>query len=131
MEADLRAAFDLNERLGRADEISDVCAALAFFLTWSSRTDEAEELVARALSTVGDGDSPARCRLLSRSGLVYGLLGHAKSTLAVADETLGMATRLRIPSLSALMWSDRLSDLLFTNQTDRVVQEVDRALELQ
>ena len=131
MEADLRAAFDLNERLGREEEISDVSAALSYFLVWSSRAEEAEEFVTRALSAVGEGDSPARCRLLSRLGFLQGILGHAKSTLVAGDETLGMATRLRIPSLSALVWSDRVTDLIHANQIARVVQEVDRAFELQ
>ena len=131
MEADLRVAFDLNERLGRKDEISDVYAVLGVFLIWSARAEEAEELVARALSVVGEGDSPARCRLLSRLGLLQGILGQAKSTLAAADETLGLATRLRIPRLSALVWMDRVTDLVHANHVDRVVQEVDRAFELQ
>jgi len=131
MEVDLRAAFDLNERLGREEEISDVCAKLLYFLVWSSRTDEAEEFVARSLSAVAERDSPARCRLLSRLGFLRGILGQAKSTLAAADETLGMATRLDIPKLSALVWADRVTDLAHANQIDRVVQEADRAFELQ
>ena len=131
IEVDLRAAFELHEQLGRRDEISDVCAELAYFLVWASRPDEVEELVSRALSAVGEGDSPARCRLLSRLGFIHGILGHAKSTLTAADETLGMATRLGIPRLSAVVWTDRVTDLIHAGQIDSLVQEANGAFEIQ
>jgi hypothetical protein len=62
---------------------------------------------------------------------LQGILGQAKNTLAAADETLGLATRLRIPRLSALVWMDRVIDLVHANHLDRIAQEVERAFELQ
>ena len=131
IELDLRAAFELNEQLGCREEIADVCAELVYFLVWASRPDEVEEIVSRALSVVGEGDSPAWCRLLSRLGFIHGILGHAKRTLTAADETLGMATRLGIPRLSAVVWTDRVTNLIHAGQVGRLVQEADGAFEIQ
>ncbi len=89
-----RAALALYEAIGDIGQIARVASETTFQLGWAARWEEAMEMGARGLASLGETDTPERSRVLSHISLGFMGLGQFEQSIAMVEDAMEIARRL-------------------------------------
>ena len=108
-----REAITLYEALGEADAAGHACAEAVAQLNWAARWEEALEMSARGLSSLGERPTPDRSRLLINTAVIFSAGGNHDTAAQILRESLELAKHLGDDAIIAHALSGQAIDHVF------------------